>query len=346
MKSAIRCFCFCIIAVFLIDRAAWILHEKSGANAIEPFYKEEKDSIDVLLCGPSSAYYGISPYGLWGEHGIVSWNIAIGGQPLPSTYYTIKQALNFQTPKVIVVDVLNIYGTSKLGIVGHNTLDWMPWNGDKLKAIYELTTKEERKEYFCTLLAFHGRWKELTKDDFKSIRTLNRGGGFMFGNEEAKDFVTFPVIDASLCEELNPEVETYLYRIIDLCKERDIKLVLIHMPYYSVGETRYGDGIYLQKLYNQVGKIAEKEEVGYIDFLHAFSEDDFSYSEDMHDFVHCNPKGNQKVTEYLGEYLKSHYDLPDKRNDEEYEDWNIGYQEYVEYLQKNEAQLQKKTSGK
>ena len=160
MKSAIRCFCFCIIAVFLIDRAAWILHEKSGANAIEPFYKEEKDSIDVLLCGPSSAYYGISPYGLWGEHGIVSWNIAIGGQPLPSTYYTIKQALNFQTPKVIVVDVLNIYGTSKLGIVGHNTLDWMPWNGDKLKAIYELTTKEERKEYFCTLLAFHGRWKE------------------------------------------------------------------------------------------------------------------------------------------------------------------------------------------
>ena len=237
MKSAIRCFCFCIIAVFFIDRVAWILHEKSDANAIEPFYKEEKDSIDVLLCGPSSAYYGISPYGLWGEHGIVSWNIAIGGQPLPSTYYTIKQALNFQTPKVIVVDVLNIYGTSKLGIVGHNTLDWMPWNGDKLKAINELTTKEERKEYFCTLLAFHGRWKELTKDDF-------------------------------------------------------------------------------------------------------------SYSEDMHDFVHCNPKGNQKVTEYLGEYLKSHYDLPDKRNDEEYEDWNIGYQEYVEYLQKNEAQMEKKTSGK
>jgi hypothetical protein len=37
------------------------------------------------------------------------------------------------------------------------------------------------------------------------------------------------------------------------------------------------------------------------------------------------------VTDYLGAYIREHYDIPDRRNEELAEDWNADYREFAEY---------------
>ena len=43
---------------------------------------------------------------------------------------------------------------------------------------------------------------------------------------------------------------------------------------------------------------------------------------DFYDWNHVNLSGADKVTSYLGQYLVENYDLPDNRNNHEYESWN------------------------
>ena len=44
---------------------------------------------------------------------------------------------------------------------------------------------------------------------------------------------------------------------------------------------------------------------------------------------HMNLSGAQKVTHFMGEYLKRNYELPDRREDAEYRDWKESYGRYL-----------------
>ncbi|MBQ9644464.1 MAG: SGNH/GDSL hydrolase family protein, partial [Lachnospiraceae bacterium] len=41
--------------------------------------------------------------------------------------------------------------------------------------------------------------------------------------------------------------------------------------------------------------------------------------------AHTNALGSEKVTAYLGQYLREHYDLPDRRGDAAYASWDEAY---------------------
>ena len=65
---------------------------------------QEKDTLDVIFLGSSHAYLGIQPMQLWEEYGIASYNLCSAEQPFWVSYYTIKEALKTQHPKVILLD--------------------------------------------------------------------------------------------------------------------------------------------------------------------------------------------------------------------------------------------------
>ena len=58
----------------------------------------------------------------------------------------------------------------------------------------------------------------------------------------------------------------------------------------------------------------------------------FDYSTDFINALHTNYLGAQKYTDFLSEYLKNHYELPDRRGDDAYEPWERGYEYYVRYV--------------
>ena len=52
------------------------------------------------------------------------------------------------------------------------------------------------------------------------------------------------------------------------------------------------------------------------------------------DSSHLNPSGAKKVTAYLGNYMMSHYEIPDRRNDPAYAKWHDDLVRYTTYKHK------------
>ena len=113
----------------------------------------------------------------------------------------------------------------------------------------------------------------------------------------------------------------YLRKILELCKENNIEVLVTHIP-YPASQSRISASKYVKT-------ICDEYEVNYIDFLKGKSIVD--YNIDLYNTTHLNPSGARKVTEYLGKYIQEHYDIPDQRNNEAYNFWKEDYNEYIDF---------------
>ena len=73
------------------------------------FYQMKKNTVDVLFIGPSTSGAGFIPQELYNGYGIVSYNLSEGSQSTFTSYYWLKEALKFQKPKVIVLEMDRIF---------------------------------------------------------------------------------------------------------------------------------------------------------------------------------------------------------------------------------------------
>ena len=60
-----------------------------------------------------------------------------------------------------------------------------------------------------------------------------------------------------------------------------------------------------------------------------------NFHTDLHDRGHLNPSGARKVTDYLGNYIKNHYEIPDRRLDKYYSNWFSEYEDYIDFKIEN-----------
>ena len=73
------------------------------------------------------------------------------------------------------------------------------------------------------------------------------------------------------------------------------------------------------------------EQYGF-DFLNTndhYKEIGLDYNKDLYNNNHVNVFGAEKYTDFVAEYIDKKYDLPDKRGDEAFSDWNTCYDEFV-----------------
>ena len=68
------------------------------------FYDLERDSVDVLFMGSSHAGSFFNPQILYDTYNIVSYNLSSEQQSMLVTYYWLKEALRYQSPKVVILD--------------------------------------------------------------------------------------------------------------------------------------------------------------------------------------------------------------------------------------------------
>jgi hypothetical protein len=103
----------------------------------------------------------------------------------------------------------------------------------------------------------------------------------------------------------------YLDRITKLCKENDIRLILIKSPsVYPYWYPQWDE---------QMVQYAEKNDVAYINFLTLADQMGIDYHTDTYDGgLHLNLSGAEKFSDYFGRLLSEEYGLTDHRNDPEY----------------------------
>ena len=320
IKRIISIFVFLTILASLLYyiNGVLLIKRNDGITPMQNFYVQEENTIDVLLLGSSHTGMNLDTEVLWNEYGISSYALWGSMQPFWNTYYFLMEALKTQTPKVIIMDVYAAtfdfeYSDEarQLTNVGGMNLSLNKWNAIKASA--------PRERWFDLLTGFplyHSRYNEITQDDFQHFPWSenlidNKGTSYRYGIAE-----NFSLENASLITERKPileKEETYLLKIIQLSREKNIPLVLVTTPTVSrIDEQPY---------YNYIQDIAERYDVEYYNFNLMDSETGFNSNDFWTDGSHINTNGSRKITSYLGNLLQMKYEVPDHRGEAEYISW-------------------------
>lgn len=311
-KALIKCMAFISIFVLLflyvqeLLRDKWAEGEYNVTTKVRGFYEDKENTLDVIFIGSSQMYADMAPAVLFHEYGITSYDFCANEQPMWISYYYIKEALKHQTPKVIVLDVFTVYGEDyeEEGVT-HINLDDLPMSLNKIAAIRDSVPAGMRYSFYFPLAKYHNTWT----DFFEGKAELS----FYHENDPYKGYSPF-VFAADYEESAKPEVVnqresepiperagTWLRKIIDLCKEEGVPLVLIKTPNGNAER---------QKLYNSVSELAKETGTPFLNMNVLLDGQ-----------AHVNVLQAEKISMLMGEYLVSHYEFEDKRKDPAYAEW-------------------------
>ena len=312
--------CILLVTVLLLGFLQALLMPKYMSTSregalIAEYYREENPSHNVLFIGDCEVYESFTPPTLWEEYGITSY-IRGSAQQLPwQSYYLLEDTLRYETPKVVVFNVLALkYGEPQDEAYNRMTLDGMKWSTSKVNAIKaSMTEGESFLSYVFPLLRFHSRWNDLSGEDLTYLThrdTISHNGYLMQAeiNGGKSDRVGKPLADYTL-----PSTSMgYLDKMRALCAEKGIELILIKAP---TNDWKY---YWYDEWDEQIADYAEKNDLAYYNFIPLCDEIGIDWQTDTYDVgVHLNVFGAEKLTSYFGKILAEKHGLADHREDNE-----------------------------
>lgn len=316
VKNIAKTIVFCMIFLFLLNRIYAIFSWKDTAgdytSSMEVFYGLEENVVDVLFLGSSHSYCSTIPAQLWEDYGMASFSMAISGQDLVSTYYNFVEALKTQDLKVVCVDMYGcaFSGYQVEGNLYRNTLS-RKLSLSSVEAVNNMVVTDNKSDFILRWPIIHTRYRELKKQDFATTSPVYLG--YKAGYEAAGAVkLDFGKVTPKPMGETEQE---FLIKMIELAQESGTELVFVLTPYQiPLNE---------QELIAYAKEIIDEYNVPVLDLVELSDEIGLDWEKDMIDYGHTNYWGAQKVTAYLGEYLKSHYELADHRGETEYALWDL-----------------------
>ena len=334
---------FCVIVIMCGICLVNVLCFKysDGILSMENFYKERLGSIDVICLGSSHTFCNISTKTLWEEFGIVSYDLAGSSQPFWNSYYFLKEAILYQQPKLVILDVYCATGDREgfnHGCIIKNTFGISSFC-NRLMAIWNSAPKNRLIHYWLAYPIFHQRYMDISKSDFlrddNNLLAYSKG----FGITMRRNVYVAPQIEIPTdSKPLSAKTEVYLLKIIEFCHEHHIPLLLCVTPYS-------GDNMQDEEIYATVKNIAKANDVPYINFNYHYTQMGLDFSIDAADTSHLNYKGNAKFSRYLGRYIKKHYDLPDHRGEAGWESYENMRQMFQWRIENHEVSETKEISA-
>jgi len=278
---------------------------KAGANSsawtsnmITAYIGERRNSIDILLVGNSNLYRGFSPIDCWNSYGISSCDCARPLQSPPGAYTVLVDALRYQSPKVIVLETDLLFPT-------HRTISLKTALLPDIKSVNTETGKDIAK----------------IASSLKDLPSANDNLHFIYKgfivSKVQKPFeggFKYMTVHANTPVPLKPGSLQFLNETVALCKQKNIKLVLLSIPSaksWSISK------------HNAVAEYARVNKLEFIDYnLNKKNNIGFNWLKDTYDGgTHLNIYGAHKVALYFGKYLKEKFQPADHRGDPVYAQW-------------------------
>lgn len=278
------------------------------------FYEMENDTIDVLFLGSSLAATAYIPQEMYDHYGIRSYNLASEKQSPVVSYYWLKEALRYQSPKVLVMDCNYFFNTNDLilnspEISIRRALDHMRWSPVKFDAIRTICKLDESQawaSYLFPNIRYHERWAELTESDFTLARLADgyhlKGYAPLAGRcGSGEGYIPYENDDSARETVMPPLMESYLDKIRTLCEQENISLVLTNVPQLNADIGKF----------HTIQKYAKEHDLAFYDFneKNLYEASGYYFPEDSSDSSHTNLWGARKITAYLGGILAEQYEI-------------------------------------
>lgn len=295
------------------------------------FYEEKRNSIEVLLLGDSNIYRGFSPMVYWKDTGITSYSFASASQPAWLSYYALKDALQYQKPKVVVFEINELFADAK-GKTGRycaaiNTLQSAP---ARLKAIADTASgfdEEDREILYRSYIkdTFQQTLKKILPNKEETVGRKENFKGYLLNS------TTIPYTGKNsymsrydMQLDIDDETASYIDKIADLCKDHHAVLLFVKLPTkeWTAQKSEFAK------------QFAKQRDIPFLDLNIAM--EDLDWSKDTKDSgFHMNDHGATKVTKYLEGFIKE-YGHPSKSQDPQViSSYNASYKRYEKERQQN-----------
>lgn len=328
-KTILKVIFFTVIFCFLfyyVSNVLWI-----NKTAVAYFYDEPKNSIDVAYIGSSNVYTAFNSTLAFDTYGFTTGMMSTAAQPFMDVKYLMKEVLSTQNPRLFVIDI------ARIGIDNdtykeedyRRTQDSMAFSKNRFEAINDfLKTKnipeDEYIDYYLSFFMYHNRWKNVTKESFKGEDYYFKG--YVCSKNTVQTISQPNNIWIDEEEKLQESNEKVLNELIDYIKEKNLNvLFIVPVKYYN------NEGI-IRKT-NYAIRILEENNLKVLN-LNKEKDIKINFSTDLYNANHLNVYGATKNTLYFSEYLKENYDLPDHRNDKNYNSWKEEYKRFKKQYKK------------
>ena len=332
IKIAIKFLAFVLVTCSCVSFVNELLKPKyyytqtyPATNTYTDFYHLEKQSVDVLFFGSSHAVCTLDPQVIYDNYGITSYNLGCEQQSIVISYYWLREALKYQTPKVIILDtymlhkymdayVYNGMNCSEASV--RKAMDCMrfsPLKWEAGKVIEEIDPTQSRLSFSLLNIRFNTRWQSLDEDDYIEEVMVDHGAikGFTVLGGSNPELSYVPFKDSEV-QGVEPEPmvetsETYLDKIVELCKEENIQLILVNVPCKES-----------MARYKSTKEYAEAHDIPFYDFNEEILYNKINYNASENLLNHPNYLGAEKISLYLGNLLASEYGVL-SREDKSYD---------------------------
>lgn len=272
------------------------------------FHSLPENSIDVIVLGSSHAQFSFVPHFFYEQTGLYAYVQATSCQPMEVSYQMLKESLKTQSPKAVILEV---YTAMPLRIVceadsSYVIAEYQMTGQEKIDTI-DYLPKEKARQYYIDFLNYHNNWRYIEsindivpKSNDYTYDDIDGSFGYIYQSapSEYPDNWWLPAtFDRSEDQKVqldNLDLES-LNNIYELCKEKNIELILYKTPVDGIDIENQS---YLHEIWNW----AEEKSVPYVDFIDK-SKDLGFYMWIHSDSFHAYINGAGMITSYLSEFV-------------------------------------------
>ena len=359
-RGIVSAIVFALIFIFGITSLTYILrYDGDTKTRFMGFYAEPKNSLDIVMIGSSPTYSSCVFPELYGEYGIKAYPLASNVQRPVAGKYLVKEALKTQTPALFMFE-MRMYVGEQLGLTGNlaytrEVTDNLKYSFNRIDLINAMVTDDivsfdgEKYTYYFDIFKYHSNWYSLIRPgQYRAWRYTypDPGKGYKITDKVGP----IPTPDAPHAEdavELESYQEEALESLLAYLKETGSDALFYVAPY----ELKPGDAA----KYGHIRDVVTAAGYDFLDMNEYYNELELDFERDFSDYgIHTNAVGAKKCTQFLGEYLRTHYDLPDHRLDpgldparikgydsswdKAYSDWLVEYDEAEAGIDKHIAE--------
>lgn len=336
IKEIIAFICFMLVLAIMVNSLSkifipkWKENDSMQTYMMRGFYDEEKDSIKVLNIGDSDVYRGVSPNVIWNTAKIPSYTLSSSSQRMWQSYYLLKHALNYQSPEVVFLEMNACrYDSGREIAMMHQFFDNMKLDDVKWEAlqdpVFEFTTSQ-KLNFLFPILEFHSRYSELTKEDFtlglSDLHYAEKGLAMKTDVEAYEGSMNYmkKITDNEFA--ITPKTMKYLDMIVELCKEKNIRLVLFKTPEPTNWRLQHHEA---------VSEYAKEHDLDFLDYNIGSRLKLFDLTKDTMDKgTHLNIYGAEKLSHSLAEYMRDTLKIEPETNENIIKVFDEDYQVFLQ----------------
>lgn len=353
IKSVVKVFSFVLVLALILEVLSLGSFSKTNALTYRnqytktySFLAEPDNSIEIAGIGSSDLYSAFVPMQVFENYGYTSTVISSPHQTTLESYGFLKELLKKQSPKVLVIETDMLYEKAP-EFNEQETTSEEKFSKMKIKASAFFSNFDSNRfddiiQSHFSIFTFHDKWKKIKPGKFENpfkgeeFKTCDHGYNFNDSVKPAEINDKMKITDVS--EPIPNDDIVYLNKMIKICDDKGIKVVLVEMPTQNS---------WTYARHNAVSAFANEKNLKFIDFNLMFDELQLDIKKDYRDGGdHLNYFGATKTTTYLCDYISAEYGsvLTDRRNDPSFDYWKESNDEFRNKY-KIEELLEKRRQG-